>query len=106
MNVNPGELNKKIEIAIINTQDGVKTTIRNCWSAITNTSGTDIRKGNIELESARTRFLVRFTNTEITNDMVIIYKSRVYNIVYANNYSESNEYIEILGEFKGVTYEN
>lgn len=104
MQVNPGELNKRIEICKINQRNGDKTTIRRAWASVKNTTGTEVRKGEVELANVKTRFLVRYTDQEITNEMKVFYHGKVYNIVYVNDINESHEYLEIVAEFRGETY--
>ena len=104
MYVNPGELNKKIQI-INMVSPGVNSNgfplpveekvILACWAKVTSTSGTEIVKANSEFAQAKKRFLIRFTETEINTDMVIRYREKDYNIRYINTYGDSKEYIEI-----------
>lgn len=104
MNVNPGELNKKIQIVKFveeKDEDGFEkekkmVIIREPYAKVTRTS---IKEGVIagrEANEMKCRFLVRYTPTEITHDMFVLYKGNYYQIEYANNYGDSNEYIEIM----------
>ena len=109
MNVNPGELNKKIKIVKFETEkdaDGFDSKkseiiIREPWAKVTRISATSIMNSATEIKLDRCRFLVRYTPAEITNDMFVIYKGSYYKIEYANNYGDSNEYIEIMAEAGG-----
>lgn len=104
MNVNPGELNKKIQIVkFVEEKDEegfVKEkkplVVRSTRAKVTRTS---IKEGVIagrEANEMKCRFLVRYTPTEIGRDMFVLYKGAYYQIEYANNYEDSNEYIEIM----------
>lgn len=105
MNVNPGELNKKIKIVLregTKDKDGFKTledkVIREPYAKVTRTSGTEQMKAGTEMSIIKCRFLVRYSKKEITNDMFVLYKGIYYQIEYVNNYGDSNEYIEIVTE--------
>lgn len=104
MNVNPGELNKKIQIIKFieekNENGFVKEkkplVVRSTRAKVTRTS---IKEGAVagrEATEMKCRFLVRYTPTEISRDMFVLYKGTYYEIEYTNNYGDSNEYIEIM----------
>ena len=107
MNVNPGELDKKIQIIQqIETpdEDGFQTltdkVIRSCWARYSNVSGSEIIKAGTVFASAKTRFLVRYSKIEHNEDMFIRYKGKDYNIEYINPYGDSKEYMEIWTSLK------
>jgi SPP1 family predicted phage head-tail adaptor len=109
MNVNIGELNKRIKIVSVESgekdEDGfpinqIEKTIYECWAKVTQTSGTELIKANAEFTDVSTRFLIRYTPKEINEDMQILFQGKYYDIVYINNYEFSNEFIEILTEKK------
>jgi len=107
MNINPGELNKKIKIiSTTSTKDDdgfpIKTEliIHDCWAKVTQLSGTEMVKANAELSEVKTRFLIRYTQKEINTDMQIVFQSKYYNVVYTNNYEYSNEFVEIFTDRK------
>lgn len=110
MNVNPGELNKKIKIVDFvekKDKDGFVTEkteviIRETWAKITKTSVSEIMKAGREINLTRRRFLVRYSPKPIIHDMFIVYAGDYYQIEYANNYGESDEYIEIMATAGGV----
>ena len=102
MYVDPGDLNKKIQI--IQKSDGEtyddeghlvenEVVIRTCWAKVSNTSGTELLKAGTELSQAKKRFLVRYTDTEITAAMVVRYKEIDHDILYVNPYGDSKEYL-------------
>jgi len=107
MNVNPGELNKRIKIvSVTNGADSegfpipIETLIHECWAKAGNTSGTELIKAGAEFIEAKTRFLIRHVNKTINEDMQVIFNGDYYNISYVNNYEYSNEYIEIFGTLR------
>lgn len=106
MNINPGELNKRIDIVTIGSKTGEKTLHRSCYAKVSNTTGSEIKRNGLEIEDTKTRFLVRFSPVQITTKMEIIYNRKRYNIIYVNNYDESNEYLEIIAVYKGLSYES
>lgn len=109
MYVNPGELNKKVQIISVQS-DGVNANgiqqktereVRACFARVSNTSGTEIIKANSEFFQAKKRFLVRYTDTEINTDMIVRYKGRDYDIEYVNSYGDNKEYLEIWTSLEG-----
>lgn len=104
MYVNPGELNKKIQIVKITSADTNKNgfplsstekIIRNCFAKVSNTSGSEIIKANSEFAEAKKRFLIRYTDMEINTDMIVRYNGKDYDIRYINPYGDGKEYMEI-----------
>ena len=112
MYVNPGELSKRIEI-IQKVSSGINNNgfplpseekiVRRCFAKITNTSGSEIVKANSEFSEAKKRFLVRYSDTEISTDMHIRYNGKDHDIKYVNPYGDNKEYIEIWTELKERT---
>lgn len=107
MKVNPGELDKKIQIIRKKEspdEDGFPVLtdeiVRTCWARYSNTSGNEIVKAGTEFASAKTRFLVRYSPTEINEDMFVRYKGKDYNIEYINPYGDNKEYLEIWTSLK------
>lgn len=104
MNVNPGELNKKIKIVSFTSgtdEDGFPTEkeenlVRETWAKITRMSVSEVMRASTELNLVRMRFLVRYNPVEITRDMFVCYAGKYYQIEYVNNYQDSNEYVEIM----------
>ncbi len=101
MNVNPGELNKRIQIiGFVPTVDDdgyqtkTETVVRQCWTKFTRTSGTEAVKANADFAEIKARFLVRYWNS-IDRKMIIRYAGNDYEIVYINDYEDRHEYIEI-----------
>lgn len=103
MIVNIGELNKRIKIVSSESvldEEGfpvnTETIIHECWTKVSQVSGTELIKANAEFTNVSTRFLIRYTTKDINEDMAIIFNGKRYNITYINNYNYSNEFIEIL----------
>ena len=111
MNVNPGELNKKITIfqEIEGAEDAngfptksTENVIRTPWAKVTNKSGTEKIDGGVELTDIRKRFLIRYKpNCTITEDMRIRYAGKEYDILFVNEYGDNKEYIEIWTQRRG-----
>ena len=102
MNVNPGELDKKIIIfKKLEERDenafpvGKKEIIRKCWATFHRMSGSEKMAAGIDIAEERCRFLCRYSEKNITPQMFIRYKDDIYNIVFVNDYEDSHEYIEI-----------
>lgn len=105
MNINPGELNKKITIVLNGISqekdaDGFPVKVENeevrsCWASFKRTSGTEKVKAGREMAETECRFLVRQTSTVIDTSMQIKYAGDTYNILYTNDYNDSHEYMEI-----------
>lgn len=107
MNINPGELDKKIQIVrIVNTEDPdgfdaqEEKVVRSCWACVSNTSGMEMIRANAEFAQVKKRFLIRASETEINTDMYVRYHKKLYNIVYINNYADDNKYMEIWTDMK------
>lgn len=111
MYVDPGDLDKKILI-IERIKDGQndagfetgveERVVRDCWAQVTNTSGKELMQTGRKLAEAKKRFLVRYTDTEITTSMIIRYAGHEYDIQYVNTYGDSKEYLEIWTEWKAA----
>lgn len=102
MRVDPGELNKKIEIlkGYSESKDGYPTekaeTIRRCWARVTHESGSEVMKQDTLVAKSKVRFLVRKTATEVTTDMYIMYAGKRHDIVYIRDYDDP--YSELITE--------
>lgn len=88
--VNPGTFNKMIKIVRDDEE------IHSCHASVSNVSGSQQLRNGGELNSVRTRFLIRFTDKVINTDMEILFSGRRYPINYVNEYGFSHQYIEIL----------
>ena len=108
MNINPGELNKRIQIILDeNTEqdeDGFpeskEKVIRSCYAKVSYTSGKEMIQAGSEFSRAKKRFLVRCTPQEVTTAMFVRYAGKDHDIVYVNPYGDSREYLEIYTEIE------
>ncbi len=107
MNINPGEFKKKIDIIeIVNDQDKdgfpiqTNRVVHSCWAKFSRTSGTELVRANADFSEVAARFLIRFTKKEINTKMYVRYAGKLYDILYINNYEDSDEYIEIWGRIR------
>ena len=107
MNINPGELNKRIKF--VTTTNGTdengfpipeETIHHECWAKVSNTSGSEIIKANAEFSEVKTRFLIRYTKKAIDRVWMIIFGGNSYDITYTNDYEFSHEYIEIFATLR------
>lgn len=104
MYVNPGELNKRIEILVLGGKDndgfrtGEMSVKRRCWAKYSRkTSEKETAgAGAAPVTGATTRFLVRFTETVIDTNMKIRYKGRYFDIQDVNDIQDRHEYLEII----------
>lgn len=103
MNVNPGELDKRI--AIISRQAGMdadgyekdpgQTVIHTCQAKFTQTSGNEAVRSNADFTQLKVRFLIRYPAKKIDRKMFVRYGGMDYEIAYINGYGDSREYLEI-----------
>lgn len=106
MNVNPGELNKRIEIVTFEDPEKNKRgfserkeiVVRKTYAKVTRTKISELMKAEREINVTKCRFLVRYSKKEIAHGMFVKYQGKYYKIEYVNNYGDSNEYIEIMTE--------
>lgn len=108
MNVNPGELKKRIEIiqpGVSYDSEGFPSgegiVIRRPWAKVSQYSAKEKFLAGTEMADVKMRFLIRHGRTELDETMLVRYKGELYEIRMINNYSESDEYVEIIGEKKG-----
>lgn len=105
MDVNPGELDQKIQIVEVETKKNrngfpiisKEKIVRSCYAKRTTTSGTEAQKSGTEFSETKQRFLIRYSSKEINTDMYVKYKGKLYNIKYINDYS-GKKYQEIWTE--------
>lgn len=102
MQVNPGELNKRIEIYCMDSEDDdeefpapIKKTVRSTWASFKRASGTEKFRSGKDMSEVQCRFLVRHTEKKLTIDMKILYNGASYEILYINDYEDSHRYDEI-----------
>lgn len=102
MTVNPGELDKKIEIVRrrrTKDADGYDTetreTVHGCWAKFSRKSGTELARADADFAQMDVRFLIRYTTKPLDRKMAVIYNGQCYEIQYLNDYGDRREYIEI-----------
>jgi head-tail adaptor len=105
MQINPGNLNKKIQIIryiLVKDSDGfeIKTEeiLLDTRAQVSNKSGKNLMSENSDFSSTQTRFLIRTPKLAIDKDYLIKFRNETYDIVYINDYNFDGIYTEILGE--------
>lgn len=105
MNVNPGELNKRIQIfrrAPALDKDGYEPVteelFHQCAAKFSRTSGTELVKAQADFGEVKCRFLIRHTKKPIHRRMFVRYAGEDYEIVYVNDYEDRHEYTELWCE--------
>lgn len=107
--INAGSYNKKITIVSKNSTedkdgfiDNTPTIVLVTWARVKTTKGFTIIVNNSDFEKALTNFTIRYPNTEITREMLILFNGKTYEIQYLNNVDEANIELEI--QAKEVTH--
>ena len=73
------------------------------YASVKTTRGMTLIKNGSNFEKAYTNFTIRYPQeTEITRDMLILFKGKVYTIEYLNDVDEENVELEI--QAKEVTH--
>jgi len=72
------------------------------YAYVKTTRGMTLIKNNSDFEKAYTNFTIRYPHTEITRDMLILFKGKTYTIEYLNDVDEENVELEI--QAKEVTH--
>lgn len=108
MNVNPGKLDKRIEIMRSVTKedaDGFKKkefeTFKKPWASVSQKSANESFKSNTELATSQKRFLIRYIKG-LTYDMTIKYDGQEYDIKFIHDYEDKHEYVELIGVIRGA----
>lgn len=105
--IDPGELNRRIEILRITGQKDAAgylvggpqlATVRECWAKFTRTSGSEKEKNNADFTEIRVRFLIRTPpkDTVIDRKMLVRYRGNLYEIEYVNDYGDEGQYTELI----------
>ncbi len=108
--INAGDYNYKIKIVRMTpTKDAAgfpvepePVVILEPWAKVKTTKGFTLIVNNSDFEKAFTNFTIRYPITEITRDMLILFKGKTYEILYLNNIDEANIELEI--QAKEVTH--
>ena len=103
MVINPGELNKNINIISLGTgkdADGydviTRTTVLACKAKFTRTSGTEGIKSGADFADISVRFVIRAPKATVTRKMLVNYNGGDYQIEYVNEYDDAKKYTEII----------
>lgn len=103
MQVNPGELNKRITIlkeSDSENENGFKNTepvvVVKRWAKYSRDKGKE-KDGDIENHTTWVRFLIRYTQGLDTN-MTVRYAGKDYNIRDINDYGDKHEYMSLTCE--------
>lgn len=107
--INAGKYKHKIIIYRTTTvednqgfQHEEKETILAPYAQVKTTKGFTIIRNDSDFEKAFTNFTIRMPKTEITRDMMIKFRGKIYTIEYLNNVDEENVELEI--QAKEVTH--
>lgn len=109
--VNAGKYKYKIQIyqtEIVEDSQGFQTEslieppVLEPYADVKTTRGMTLIINNSDFEKAYTNFTIRYPVTEITRDMVIVFRGKRYTIEYLNNVNEENVELEI--QAKEVTH--
>ena len=106
---NAGDFNKRIEIVretITTDADGftnkAPVVILSPYAKVKTTKGFTLIANGSDFEKATTNFTIRYPQTVITRDDIILFKGKSYEILYLNNVDEANVLLEI--QAKEVTH--
>lgn len=105
MRLNAGKLNKRIQIVSVEKQKDADEywiesdkPVHSCWAQFSRNSGKELAQNNADYAEITARFLIRYTRTELSRKMVVLYRDDRYEIEYINNYGDSNDYIELIAK--------
>nr|DAW56145.1 MAG TPA: Putative head tail adaptor [Caudoviricetes sp.] len=107
--MNAGKYNRKIQIvASVETKDAygcpvtTTETVLSAYASVKTTKGYTLIKNNSDFEKAYTNFTIRYPKTDITREMLVIFRNKTYTIEYLNNINEDNVELEL--QCKEVTH--
>lgn len=108
--MNAGKYNKKIVIyRVARTEDSnafqgeVLFAVLTAYAQVKTTRGMTLIRNGSDFEKAYTNFTIRYPlETQITRDMIIMFKGKRYTIEYLNNIDEADIELEI--QAKEVTH--
>ena len=100
--INAGKYNRKIKIyRVVDGKDSAgfkiqtRETILQPYASIKTTKGFTLIANDSDFEKAYTNFTIRWPKVEITRDMLVEFKNKIYTIEYLNNVDEENVELEI-----------
>lgn len=107
--VNAGKYNRRIVIYKVlkgKDKDGfpedLEVEVLRTYANIKTLRGYTLISLNTDFEKAYVNFTIRYPKTEITRDMIIKFRGKVYTIEYLNNIDNANIELEI--QAKEVTH--
>lgn len=107
--LNAGKYNHQITIyqeTITKDPDGfpvkTQTVVLQPYASVKTTRGFTLIQNDSSFEKAFTNFTIRYPVTQITRDMLISFREKIYTIEYLNNIDEANVELEI--QAKEVTH--
>lgn len=107
MNVDPGQLKKKIQIIKrVETVDAdgyrtyTETVVHTAYADFSRKSGKEVYEYHADFSEVRARFLIRYTKKAIDRKMIIRYAGNDYEIEYVNDYGDTREFIELWAVLK------
>ena len=107
---NAGKYNQKIviyQVAMVEDSNAFQNeelqAVLSPYAQVKTTRGMTLIRNGTDFEKAYTNFTIRYPlETEITRDMMIMFKGKKYTIEYLNNIDEADEELEI--QAKEVTH--
>ena len=109
--INAGKYNHRIQIyqtEVIEDSQGfqrvslIEPPVLEPYASVKTTRGMTLIVNNSDFEKAYTNFTIRYPVTQITRDMVIVFREKQYTIEYLNNVNE--ECVELEIQAKEVTH--
>lgn len=107
--LNAGKYNRQITIyqeTITKDPDGfpvkTQTVVLQPYASVKTTRGFTLIQNDSSFEKAFTNFTIRYPVAQITRDMLISFRGKIYTIEYLNNINEANVELEI--QAKEVTH--
>ena len=107
---NAGKYNHRIviyQVSMVEDSNGFQheetQAVLSPYAQVKTTRGMTLIRSGTDFEKAYTNFTIRYPlETEITRDMMIMFKGKKYTIEYLNNIDEADEELEI--QAKEVTH--
>lgn len=107
--MNAGKYNKLIRIySTAQTEDEegfqvtAETLVLTAHASVRTTRGFTLIAGGSDFEKAFTNFTIRFPQTVIDSDMIVVFRGRRYTIEYVNDIDE--KHVELELQCKEVTH--
>ena len=107
--MNAGKYNKLIRIySTAQTEDEegfqvtAETLVLTAHASVRTTRGFTLIAGGSDFEKAFTNFTIRFPQTAIDRDMIVVFRGRRYTIEYVNDIDE--KHVELELQCKEVTH--